>query len=121
MLVISSTGPEVSNLLGLNITPSERGALQSRRRNLQNGQRRSVLGDRVCKPGNGRDQRREGKLRLRVCLGEGRSKRQSQHATNSNGDENHFRDRVLVIDLRREGMHLLNVLGRWLESRFEGI
>lgn len=59
MLVVTSTSPKVSNLLGLDVGHLERGAVQRRRGNLQNGQRRGVIGQRLSDTRDLRDQGRK--------------------------------------------------------------
>jgi hypothetical protein len=59
MLVITSTSPEVSNLLGLDVGDLERGAIQRRSGKLENRQGRSVVSKRLSHPGDLGDQRRK--------------------------------------------------------------
>jgi hypothetical protein len=59
MLVITSASPKVSNLLGLDVGHLERGAVQRRRGNLQDGQRRGIVGQRLSDTRDLGDQRRK--------------------------------------------------------------
>ena len=60
MLFVSSTGPEVSNLLGLDITWSEWRAVLGRGWDLQNRQGRNHVVQHLGHSGNAGDQRRKG-------------------------------------------------------------
>jgi len=58
VLVVAGAGPEVANLLGLNVGSRERFALKWRGRDLQNRERRGVVRQRLRDPGDEGDQRR---------------------------------------------------------------
>lgn len=65
MLVITSTSPEVANLLGLDVGDFERGAIQRRSRKLENRQGRSVVSKRLSNSWDLGDQRREAETSFR--------------------------------------------------------
>jgi hypothetical protein len=67
VLVITSTSPEISNLLRLDILHLERGAIKRRSRNLKDRQRRSKIVEWLSHAWDGRDQRRETDLPLVLC------------------------------------------------------
>ena len=62
MIVVPGSSPEVADLLRLELLVADkRGALKWRSRNLQDRERRSVAGKRLCDPRDRRDERRQGK------------------------------------------------------------
>lgn len=60
MLLVTRTGPEVTNLLGLDITRGKRRTLKRRSRDLQNRQRRSIVRQDLSDTRDAGDQRRKG-------------------------------------------------------------
>ena len=60
MLLVTRTGPEVTDLLGLDITRGKRRTLKRRSRDLQNWQRRSIVCQYLSDARNAGDQRRKG-------------------------------------------------------------
>lgn len=59
--LISGTSPKISNLLGLDVTGSERRALQRRSWDLQDRQRRGVCSQSLSNTGDGRNEGRQRK------------------------------------------------------------
>lgn len=69
VLVVTSASPKVSNLLGLDVGHLERGAVQRRRGNLQDGQRRGVVGQRLSDTRDLGDERGEAQTQPLVEVG----------------------------------------------------
>lgn len=59
--LITTSRPEISNLLGFDITRGERRALQRGSRHLKDRERRSIGGERLCHPRDSGDERRKRK------------------------------------------------------------
>ena len=64
VVVVTSTSPEVTNLLGLDVGNLERRGLQRRGRGLEDGQRGQKRDKGISDPRDGRDQRRQRELRV---------------------------------------------------------
>lgn len=71
MLLVTGAGPEVANLLGLDVAGSERRALQRGRGNLQDGERRSELVQGLRHSRNAGNQGREGDAEAPGQAGQG--------------------------------------------------
>jgi hypothetical protein len=71
VLLVTGTGPEVANLLGPDVAGGERRALQRRRGNLQDGERRHELVQRLRHSRDAGDQRREGDAKAVSQSGQG--------------------------------------------------
>ena len=67
VLVITCTGPEVSDLLWFDLASHPRRRLQRRSGNLKDWQWRRVRGQRLCDARNGWDKWRKGQLRCSRC------------------------------------------------------
>lgn len=71
MVVVTGTGPDVANLLGLDVLGLKEGTVKRRRGDLQNGQRRRQVHQGLRHAGNGRNQRRQADAQRRALADRG--------------------------------------------------